>query len=182
MNFEREKQEKERQIQQYTKELADMKGAIRQEKRVLEDIEEYEDKLDADKVKLMRQLEQLDEEMDRMNDDEDDDLLIQKLEEEAAYLDRLLRTADEENSGMSRDIAKNKEANHGMEIENLGLEQKAKSCRDLEPEIKQTQNTLTECLDLEKELFEENLRLLNELKNLELQEQEASKNKQAKEI
>ena len=67
-----------------------------------------------------------------------------------------------------------------IEIENQTLEKKLLGTENLEEDLVDLQKRLTESLDEEKKLFDENLKLLNLLKDLELKEQETLKNSTAK--
>lgn len=69
-----------------------------------------------------------------------------------------------------------------MDIEIKSLENKLKNCKDLEPELKILQDKLHDTIDSEKELFDENLRLLGILKDLQMKDQENSYTKQEKEL
>eukprot|EP00347_Sterkiella_histriomuscorum_P003315 403364755 len=199
MDFEKEKQAKERQIETLTKELQDIKLQIRAEKRKLDEVEGQEDILDDEKARLLTELDRLDHEFEMieaqraMNSSsdgnpadaitqEDDDLLIQKLEQESAYLTKLLQQAEEDNVKKAEEVKTTVATNQMLEIENQNLEHKLKDIVSLDDELHKLQEELSVNLDEEKRLFEENVKLLQSLKQLELADQEVQKNFQERNV
>jgi hypothetical protein len=66
--------------------LADLKERARLERKKQEELEDKEDELMKEHERSINDLERLDEELDELDDDEDQDLLLKQLRDEAAEI------------------------------------------------------------------------------------------------
>ena len=122
--------------------------------------------MDDDRKKLLKDLLDLDDELEDMELDEDesqtndDELLIVKLQEEAAYLEGVIRQCDEQSVKNTQEIKNTNSQNQVVEMENVASDKKLVGADKLESKLKELQGALSNTLDQEKQLFDENLKLL----------------------